>query len=96
MKALVFDWDDAKAAINEAKHGVSFRSAMKVFLDPCYVEQHDGGDHAEDRYAAFGLVREQILVVVYTMRDNTIRLISAREASRHEAIHYWKNRSLYH
>ncbi|NID15453.1 BrnT family toxin [Luteibacter yeojuensis] len=93
---MTFEWDAAKAVANKAKHGVSFRAATKVFFDPCYVEHHDGGDHAEDRYVAFGLVRGRVLLVVYTMRDKVIRLISAREAPRHEATHYWKNRSLYH
>lgn len=93
--AIHFEWDETKALANKAKHGVSFRSALAVFLDAHAPDRHDKGDHTEDRFVTLGLVQGYLLVVVYTLRHDAVRLISAREATRHEAIPYWKHRSIH-
>lgn len=93
--AIQFEWDETKAATNKAKHGVSFHSALTVFLDAHALERHDKGEHDEDRFVTMGLAHGYLLIVVYTLRDDTVRLISAREATRHEAIPYWKYRSIH-
>lgn len=91
--SLSFEWDEAKAKINLTKHGVPFDEALPVFLDPNRIERHDGReDYGEDRYVAIGLVDGFELSVTYTLRDQTIRLISARKATRHEQRDYWKDR----
>jgi uncharacterized DUF497 family protein len=86
---MAFEWDDAKAAANLAKHGVSFPYATRVFLDPYRLEEQDPEERAgEIRYRLLGMVEERLLLVVYTYRRDTIRLISARRATRHEKAHY--------
>jgi uncharacterized protein len=55
MSASPFDWDDAKAAQNEANHGVSFAAATLVFVDPFALEWvDDREDYGEDRYIFSG------------------------------------------
>ena len=81
-----FEWDDEKAAANLAKHGVSFTEAQTVFDDPLYVDFYDP-DHSDDeqRYIIIGESQQgRLLLVSYTERDETVRLISAREVTRSE------------
>ena len=81
-----FEWDDAKAESNERKHGVSFTEAMTIFADPLSVTGFDPR-HAddEDRYLTMGSsVAGRLLVVSHTDRSDTVRIISARLATRRE------------
>jgi uncharacterized DUF497 family protein len=90
---LSFEWDDEKAASNLTKHGVSFTLAARTFYDPTRIDHYDDReDYGEDRFLTIGLVGGMELTVVYTMRGDTIRLISARQAQPHEQRDYWKNR----
>lgn len=90
---LNFEWDDEKAAANLTKHGVPFEEALPVFLDVHRLDRYDGReDYGEDRFLTIGLVEDFELVVAYTLRGDTIRIISARKATRHEQRDYWKNR----
>ncbi len=90
----VFEWDPRKAEANAAKHGVSFDEAVTVFLD---ANALDGPDlqhsKAELRYLRLGRAADgRLLMVAYTLRRSgaaeTIRLISARRASRRERAAY--------
>ena len=83
---MKFKWDEAKAAKNLVKHGVQFEEAKTVFDDPRYVDFYDP-DHSDDekRFLRFGRSRAgRFLVVSYTERRNSVRLISAREATLRE------------
>ena len=75
-----FEWDRSKAAANLAKHDVSFEEAKTVFTDPLYVDFYDPvHSDNEERYFIVGRSnRERLLIVSYTERGNSIRLISAR------------------
>ena len=83
-----FEWDDKKAKANERKHGVTFEFATGVFDDP-YRTEHLDESSTEERWAALGLVEEIELYVVYALRDEAIRLITARKATRYEREKYW-------
>jgi uncharacterized DUF497 family protein len=83
---MQFEWNENKAASNLSKHEVSFEEAKTVFDDPLYVEFYDP-DHSEDeeRYLIVGESnRGRLLIVSYTKRGDSIRLISAREVTRTE------------
>jgi uncharacterized protein len=85
-----FEWDPTKAAENLAKHGVSFGEAESVFADPLAVEMLDP-DHseAEDRWLALShSYRQRLLVVIFTERGTTVRIISARLATGSEQKSY--------
>ncbi len=89
---LLFEWDADKALANERKHGISFEEASTVFADPLATTIYDP-DHSddEDRYLSLGLSSEnRLLVVSFTDRDERIRIISARVASRRERKQYEK------
>lgn len=84
-----FEWDDVKAAQNYADHGVSFEAAREVLKDPFAIERlDDREDYGEDRYSILGMVDGRILYVAYTLRNGTIRIISARGADPHERRRY--------
>ena len=84
-----YRWDDAKAASNYIKHGVTFEAAHDVFKDPFAIEfVDDREDYGEDRFILIGMAGQRLLVVVYTIRDERIRLISARGAEPFEQRQY--------
>jgi uncharacterized protein len=84
-----FEFDPIKARGNQAKHGVSFADAESVFLDPLAIHAPDPDAHNEERFVAIGAgATGQLLVVVYTLRQKRIRLISARRATRQEVKSY--------
>lgn len=92
MNDLRFEWDEAKSRRNVRKHGVSFEEARAVFLDDHAIRFYDPDhSHDEDRFLMLGMsFKLRILVVChcYKENDSTIRIISARKATRHEATQY--------
>ena len=92
---MTFTWDPQKAEENLKKHGVDFREAATVFDDPLSTAFPDD-DHSssERRFLLIGLsARGRILVVSHTENDDTIRIISARAATRRERKFYEENES---
>jgi hypothetical protein len=92
MADLRFDWDPAKAAANLRKHRISFDEAISAFSDERGLLLDDP-DHSgdEDRLVLLGLsgaLRLLVVVHCYRERDATIRLISARKATRTERLAY--------
>ena len=88
--ALEFEWDPAKAEANLKEHGISFDEATTVFRDTLSITIADP-DHSdsEDRFVDIGMShRLQLLVVSYTERQDKIRIISARRATRAERKSY--------
>ena len=85
-----FEWDDAKAEVNEEKHGVTFAEAMTVFADTLSVTGYDPRhSDEEDRFLTMGMsVDGRLLLVSHTDRGDAVRMISAREASRRERKDY--------
>ena len=82
-------YDPAKAAGNFKKHGVSFADAEGVFFEPLALHRPDPDADFEERFVAVGLgAAGDILVVIYTLRGEEIRLISARQATRQEVKEY--------
>ncbi len=81
-----FEWDAAKSIVNEHRHGVAFMEAATCFWDPLQVAFYDQ-DHSdeEDREILIAhSAQGKLLMVVYTLRDDKIRIISARQATRKE------------
>lgn len=87
---MAFTWNDKKAARNLVEHGVSFDEAKTVFDDPLYVDFYDP-DHSYDehRFIIMGQSQQgRLLLILYTERGDTIRLISARELTPAERRKY--------
>ena len=94
MDAGRFQWNDTKAARNYADHGVRFEAARDVFKDPFAIDWLDEREpYGEERYVILGMVETRLLYVAYTMRGDTIRLISARGAEPHERRQYHEENS---
>jgi uncharacterized protein len=88
-----FEWDERKAASNLRKHGVDFADAVLVFEDELGLTMPDLHSHREERFVTLGCDPEsRTLVVVYTWRDERIRLISARFATSKERRLYEEGR----
>ena len=83
---MEFEWDPLKAEDNLKKHGVDFTEAATVFSDPLSLTYSDP-DHSldEDRYIIIGSSSaNRLLIVAHTDRDESTRLISAREVTSRE------------
>lgn len=87
-----FTWDEAKNRSNRLKHGVSFETAARVFLDPLHISHRDRIVDGEERWQTIGGVHGLLLVLVaYAVVDEeeeVIRIISARRVTRQERIEY--------
>ena len=82
------EWDPQKARLNPRKHGVDFADAAIALCDDHAITIRDEHPH-EERYVSIGSdTHERVLVVVYTWRDDRLRLISARRATRRERLQY--------
>jgi hypothetical protein len=85
---VAFEWDPKKAASNFKKHGIDFADAATVFGDELGVTIPDP-HAAEERFVTIGAdALGRLLVVVYVWRGETIRIISARRATRRERKEY--------
>lgn len=82
-------WEARKAAANLHDHGIAFEDAEAVLRDPNALIREDTDAMGEQRFVALGMdANARLLIVTYTYRDEVIRLISARKASRNEAKPY--------
>ena len=84
-------WDESKNRTNRKKYGVSFEEASALFhRRDDYLEIFDDAhSDEEDRFIAIGPIKKGLVLVVYTEREeDTVRLISARWATKREADHY--------
>ncbi|MBP7422491.1 MAG: BrnT family toxin [Sulfuritalea sp.] len=93
---MKFEWDLAKAVANLRKHGVSFEEAQSVFYDEFAVQFYDDGHSGdEERFLLLGMsTGASLLLVCHCERDSgsTIRIISARKATRRESTFYGREK----
>ena len=89
LHGIPFEWDSEKANANLSKHGVSFETACGVFFDPFVRVNDDELLRGELREAVIGMTVDwRLLYVVYVMRAETVRLISARPVTTIERKQY--------
>ena len=89
---MKFDWDPAKNEINIEKHGFDFRDAEQVFRNKILVRQDTRSDYGETRLIGIGLLGFDTVVVIFVEKnENTIRIISIREATPDESAKFRKN-----
>jgi uncharacterized protein len=85
---MEYVWDETKRDSNFIKHKVDFLYAIGIFESDC-IKRIDGRkDYGETRLICMGEISKVILVVVYVERGDTVRIISARKAGRHERRYY--------
>ena len=79
---MKFEWDERKRQLVLEKHGIDFRKAIDVFTgDAVFVQARSDVEH---RKLAIGLLDGVLIAVVFTMRDEDIRLVTARRARKNE------------
>jgi uncharacterized DUF497 family protein len=88
---MEFEWDEAKSEACFAERGFDFAYVVRAFLDPNRLVRPDRRmEYGEDRYQLFGSIESRVFCVVYTLRRQAIRIISARKANRRE-VHGYEN-----
>ncbi len=80
-----FEWDEKKREANLAKHGVDFPTAAKALRNRAMVERDVRKEYGEPRWLGYGEFDGRLYVVVFTVRGDRIRIISARKANAREA-----------
>lgn len=86
---MSFEWDPAKALANARKHGVEFADAVAALEDEDAITVPDEDAEDEERFVTLGRdAFGRLLIVVYTWREENIRLISARRATKQERATY--------
>jgi hypothetical protein len=83
-----FTWDEQKNRGNRRKHGISFETATRVFLDPLHITRQDRIVEGEERWQSIGRVGGVLLVLVAYDKDEVLCIISARRVTRQERIEY--------
>jgi hypothetical protein len=86
---MLFEWDEDKNRANIQKHKIDFADIPAIFNGPMLVELDEREDYGEEHWIGTGFLRDIVVVVVFTeRRQDTIRIISARKASKHERKRY--------
>jgi uncharacterized DUF497 family protein len=89
---MKFIWDPDKSASNKEKHGIDFDQAKEVFMDNNAIVDQAKRVENEERWLAIGKTLKLFIVaIVFTIRDTTIRIISARQARKSEIKEYIRN-----
>lgn len=83
---MQFEWDEAKRQENLRKHGLDFKDAPELFLNPRLVKLDTRFDYGEERWVTIGIIKDRIVVVVYAEDDTNeiVRIISLRKALSYE------------
>jgi uncharacterized DUF497 family protein len=85
----MFTWDEAKRRANLRKHGIDFVDAPKIFQGLTFTAEDDREAFGERRFLTLGLLEDQVVSVAHTERDDEIRIVSIRKATKHEARYYF-------
>jgi uncharacterized protein len=82
---MQFEWDEVKNIENIRKHQIDFADVSAMFQEDMLIELDDRIDYGEERWMGIGFLGLGVALVVWTEREgDTIRIISARRANRHE------------
>ena len=87
---MKFEWDEQKNKSNIEKHGIDFCDAQDIFLSKRLSFEDTRQDYGEERAITVGLIGNSVCVVVYTRREETTRIISARKANERERRRYYE------
>jgi uncharacterized DUF497 family protein len=89
---MEFEWDEDKRRANLQKHKLDFADAHRAFTEDAFVVVDDREDYDEDRYILLGLMRERIVVITFTVRNDIVRIVSMRRANKREQKDYVQRR----
>lgn len=81
---MKFEWDEAKRQTNLRRHRLDFTDARAVFSSATFTFEDDRFEYDEDRYITLGLLRGTVVVIAHSEREEVIRVISMRKATKNE------------
>ena len=82
---MTYEWDEGKNRLNIRRHGIDFLDVPSMFQHPMVTFLDQRADYGEDRWIGIGVLKTVIAVIVFTERQkDTIRIVSARKATKHE------------
>jgi hypothetical protein len=91
---MEFEWDSDKEALNGQKHQITFDEAAEIFRYPIYEMLDSRLNYGEERFIAIGRNQRFVfLTVIYTVRDDLIRIISVRRSTKKEKDLYYDHYS---
>ena len=89
---MQYEWDENKRIANLERHKIDFIHAVDFEGDTAIETTEDRYDYDEIRWVTIGYIKQKLHVMVYTIRQNKIRIISLRKANRRESHYYEKNK----
>jgi len=85
-----FEWDEQKNQVNIRKHGLDFADALAVFAGVTFTFEDDRFDYEEQRFITLGMLAGKVIVIAHTERDDKVRIISMRKATKYEQKLYFQ------
>ncbi len=85
---MIYEWDENKAKINHEQHKVSFKRVNSFCWNDALIGEDTRKDYQEIRYRALGPIEDRLHLLVYTIRKETVRVISLRKANKREFNYY--------
>ena len=85
-----FEWDEQKNQVNIRKHGLDFADAPAVFAGVTFTFEDDRFDYEEQRFITLGILAGKVVVIAHTERDDKVRIISMRKATKYEQKLYFQ------
>lgn len=82
---MTYEWDEEKNRLNIRVHGIDFLDVLAMFQHPMVMFLDQRADYGEDRWIGIGVLKTVMAVIVFTEpKEDTVRIISARKAAKHE------------
>lgn len=81
---MQFEWDERKNRLNIEKHGIALSDSWQVFERPLLIRLDERKDYGEPRWIALADLNGMVVVLVFTRREETLRVISIRKGNKHE------------
>jgi uncharacterized DUF497 family protein len=85
-----FEWDEQKNQVNICKYGLDFADAPAVFAGVTFTFEDDRFDYEEQRFITLGILAGKVIVIAHTERDDKVRIISMRKATKYEQKLYFQ------
>jgi uncharacterized protein len=86
--SMEYEWDDAKNAANQEKHGIAFESIYSAKWDSALTSNDSRREYGEERFLAYLPIQERLHAVIYVKRGKYRRIISLRKANEREKNYY--------
>jgi uncharacterized DUF497 family protein len=93
---MKYEWDENKRCENIRKHSIDFVDVFLFNWQSALEIDDDRVDYREHRLKTYGFIEGRLVVLVYTKRNDRIRIISLRKADKREELAYYDNCYLYH